>query len=190
MTGALIGGVAGAVVAALVLGGLWWSGVLPGGTSGSSVTQAQLPEKVTAQITALEKQVSDLQQRPSSAAAPAADPALLKRVTDAENAMKSLGVALTALNRRSDDIAAKAAQASEQAAAAEKAVTELRASLQDVSKTAKAGASSVALESLQKRIAATRAIGQDDERRNRQGRGGGVGARHGGAAGLERGGLA
>ena len=151
MIGAVLGGVVGAAVVALVLGGLWLSGVLPGGESTSSAPQAQVPDKVTAQITALEKQVSDLQQRPSSA--PAADPALLKRVADAENAMKSLGVALTALNRRGDEIAAKVAQADSQAVAAEKTVMELRASLQDVSKTAKAGASSVALESLQRRIA-------------------------------------
>ena len=97
--------------------------------------------------------------------------------------MKSLGVALTALNRRSDEIAAKAAQANAQAVAAEKAVTELRASLQDVSKTAKAGASSAALESLQKRIAGLEQSAKSGERRNRQGRGGGVGARHLGAAG-------
>jgi hypothetical protein len=151
MIGAVLGGVVGAAVVALVLGGLWLSGVLPGGESKSSAPQAQLPDKVIAQITALEKQVSDLQQRPSSA--PAADPALLKRVADAENAMKSLGVALTALNRRGDEIAAKVAQADSQAVAAEKTVTELRAGLQDVSKTAKSGVSTVALETLQKRIA-------------------------------------
>ena len=44
----------------------------------------------------------------------------------ADNAMKSLGLALAALNRRSDDIAANASQARERAEAAEKAVTELR----------------------------------------------------------------
>jgi hypothetical protein len=149
MIGAVLGGVVGAAVVALLLGGLWLSGVLPGGDDKSSASQ--LSDKVTAQIAALEKQVGDLQRRPSGA--PAADPALAKRVADAENAMKSLGVALAALNRRGDEIAAKAAQADAQAVAAEKTVTELRASLQDVSKTAQAGALSIALESLQKRIA-------------------------------------
>jgi hypothetical protein len=166
----------------LVLVGLWLGGVLPDGQGGSSATQAQLLDKVTTQIAALEKQARDLQQQPVNAGAngtdtkavdaltervakmeaaiknipagTAADPALLKRVADAENAMKSLGVALAALNRRSDENAAKTAQANAQAVAAEKAVIELRASLQDVSKTAKAGATSVVLESLQKRIAA------------------------------------
>jgi hypothetical protein len=68
--------------------------------------------------------------------------------------MKSLGIALTALNRRSDDIAASAAQARERADAAAKAVTDLQASMQDIAKTSSAGISPAELDALQKRIAA------------------------------------
>ena len=59
---------------------------------------------------------------------------MAERLAAADNAMKALGIALAALNRRSDDIAANAAQARERAEAAEKAVTDLRASVQDAAK--------------------------------------------------------
>ena len=64
----------------------------------------------------------------------------------------SPGLALTALTKRSDDIAANAAQARERAEAAEKAVTELRSSVQ-IATTAAAGLSSSDMDALQKRIA-------------------------------------
>ena len=67
--------------------------------------------------------------------------------------MKSLGVALAALNRRSDDIAANATQARERAEAAEKAVTELRNSVQDAAKNTRADVAGRS-RALQKRIAA------------------------------------
>ncbi|MCF8478452.1 MAG: hypothetical protein K9G60_15600 [Pseudolabrys sp.] len=170
----LLAGVAGALVMSLVLFGVWLSGLLPIDNSGATAANAR--------VMALENQVQELLQRPAPVAdagdpkavdaltarvgkmeqaiaaipadAPAADAALVKRVADAENAMKSLGVALTALNRRSDEIAANAAQAGARADAAEKLVTELRGGLQDVSKTASAGASAVELTALQQRIAA------------------------------------
>ena len=65
---------------------------------------------------------------------PAGDAGMAERLAAADSAMKSLGIALTALNRRSDDIAASVAQARERADAAVKAVAELRASLQDAAK--------------------------------------------------------
>ena len=79
---------------------------------------------------------------------------MAERLAAADNAMKSLGIALTALNHRSDDIAADATQARERADAAEKAVSDLRASMQDVAKNASAGVSPAELDALQKRIAA------------------------------------
>ena len=171
----LAAGVAGAAVMAVVLLTLWLSGLLP-------VRFAALT-MMRARVTALEMQLQDLQKRPAPDAAaaldsktldpltqriakmeeslaklPAADAAkdtaLAERVAAADNAMKSLGLALAALNRRSDDIAGNTAQARERADAAEKAVADLRASLQDVSKTANAGASSADLAPLQQRIAA------------------------------------
>ncbi|MBI1202310.1 MAG: hypothetical protein GC182_07345 [Rhodopseudomonas sp.] len=169
---AALGGVVGAAAIALLLGALWSAGmVTPTGNAGLS--------EPSGQIAALEKQVADLQKRLSSAgaqggsamdalvarvakleasgkSAPAvgtsADPALLKRVTDAETAVKTLQAALDALTHRSDEVAARVAQATDDATAAKSAATELRGDLQDVSKTAKSGASSTALDQVQKRI--------------------------------------
>jgi hypothetical protein len=114
---------------------------------------AQVPETKTIDMLAqrVARMEDSIKNMPTGAAA---DSALAERVTAADNAMKSLGLALTALNRRSDDIAATSVQARERAEAAEKAVTNLRTSVQDVSKTASAGASSADLEPLQRRIAA------------------------------------
>ncbi len=167
----LAAGVAGAAAMSVILFGLWLTGLVPIRYAGSTALRAR--------VAGLEMQVQDLQKRPAEtpetktvdmlaqrvakmeesltklpAADPAKEAALAERVTAADNAMKSLGVALTALNRRSDDIAATSAQARERAEAAEKAVTNLRTSVQDVSKTASAGASSADLEPLQQRIAA------------------------------------
>ena len=171
----LASGVAGAAVMAVVLLTLWLTGLLPVRFAALTATRAR--------VTALEMQLQDLQKRPAPSAdnavdgkaidtltqrvakmeeslaklpasEPAKDSALAERVAAADNAMKSLGVALAALNRRSDDIAGTTAQARDRADAAEKAVTDLRAGLQDVSKTANAGASSADLAPLQQRIAA------------------------------------
>ena len=79
---------------------------------------------------------------------------MAERVAAADNAMKSLGVALAALGKRGDDAAANASQARERAEAAEKAVTDLRASLKDVAKDASAAVAPAELDVLQKRIAA------------------------------------
>jgi hypothetical protein len=127
---------------------------------------------MTAQVTALEAQLRDLKGRPAGdskavdalgqrvskiedaiARIPASDPAMAERLAAADNAMKSLGIALTALNRRSDDIAANASQARERADAAAKAVTELGASVQDVAKNSSSGISPAELDVLQRRIA-------------------------------------
>jgi hypothetical protein len=110
-----------------------------------------------ARVTGLEMQMHDLQNRPAGAVdtksidaltgrvskieetitkLPASDPGLTDRVTAAENAMKALGIALAALNRHSDDIAANTTQARDRAEAAEKAITELRTSVQELVKEA------------------------------------------------------
>src|SRR5581483_6247318 len=95
-----------------------------------------------AQIAALRKQIEALQNRPAAAVPdskavealrerlgkierdvanlPPGDAAVADRLAAADSAMKSLGVALTALNKRNDDAAANAKQADERAAAAEK----------------------------------------------------------------------
>ena len=168
----LAAGVAGAGMTAIVLFALWLTGLVPIRYAGSTATRAR--------VTALEMQVHDLQNRPAAAPdskATAAlndriakleealaklpagsDANLAERIAAADNAMKSMGVALAALNRRNDAAAASAAQARERAEAAEKAVTELRASVQDVAKdiakSAAPGMSPSELDALQKRIAA------------------------------------
>ena len=161
---ALAGGAAGAVLALLLILALWFTGLMPGGNAGTG----------DARIAGLETQVRDLAARPAGAPdtkaidalaqrvakiedavakLPAGDPAVAEKLAAADNAMKSIGVALPALSRRSDDIAVNATQARDRAAAAEAAVMELRAAMDEAAKKAAAGMSSADLDGLQKRIA-------------------------------------
>jgi hypothetical protein len=160
----VIAGFAGAIVAAIMLAALWFAGLLP----------ALNADDQRAQITALQKQVEELQNR--SAPAPdekvidalrtsvrkletdfaklsPGDKTVAERLAAADSAMKSLGIALTALNKRSDDIAAKASEAQQSAAAAEKAVGDLRDSVQRAAKEASAAGDSGQLAALQKHVA-------------------------------------
>jgi hypothetical protein len=166
----LAAGLAGAGSVALLLFALWLTGLVPIRYAGSTATRAR--------VAALEMEVQALQHRPAGAVDTKAVDALTERVgkmeaaisklpannsgmsaemadrvATAENAMKSLGVALAALNRRSDGIAADATQARVRAEAAEKAVTELRNSAQDAAKNASPALSPADLDALQKRIA-------------------------------------
>ena len=162
----LAAGAAGAAVITLVLFALWLTGLVPIRYAGSTAMRAR--------VAGLEMQMHDLKKRPASAAdtkaideltgrvakiedaigkIPASDPGVVERIAAADNAMKSLGIALAALNRRSDDIAANTALARERAEAAEKAVTDLRNSVQNAAKNAATGISSADLEALQRRIA-------------------------------------
>ena len=165
----LMAGLAGAGSVAILLFALWLTGLVPIRYAGSTATRAR--------VTALEMEVQALQHRPVAAidtkaidalservvkmeqtistppaAVPAADSGLADCVAAAENAMKSLGVALAAVTKRNEDTAADAVQARAQAEAAVKAVTELRSSVQ-IASTATAGLSSADFEALQKRIA-------------------------------------
>jgi hypothetical protein len=167
---AVLGGLVGAVAMTLVGAAIWYAGVLP--TTGSvpadprvAALEAQLKQlqsrpatptgnaaandALTARIVKLEE---ELQKRP--AAAPTGDKELSDRVTANDNAMKSLGVALTALNRRYDELAASNKDARTRAEAAEKVAADLRSDLQTVSRAASAGASSADLAPLQQRLAA------------------------------------
>ena len=165
----LAAGLAGAGSVTILLFALWLTDLVPIRYAGSTATRAR--------VAALEMEVQALQHRPAAAVdtkaidaiaervgkmeatigkLPASNTGMSPEVTDrvaaAENAMKSLGVALTALNRRTDGIASDATQTRERAEAAEKAVTELRSSVQ-IATTASAGLSSADLDALQKRIA-------------------------------------
>jgi hypothetical protein len=159
---ALAGGFVGAAIMTGVLAGLWYAGLL-------------LPSNdQSAQIAALQSQVQALQNRPAPAdrnaidalqarvqqlareiaTLPPGDKTVAERLVATDNALKSLGIALAALNHRNDDIASEAKQARERADAAEKAVSALRASLQDIAKNAAGGVPATALDALQTRVAA------------------------------------
>lgn len=163
-TGSVAAGIAGAAVMSFVMLALWYAGfsLAPAGDTGAP----------RAQVAALQKQVQELASRAAPADGkalealrarvgkieediaklPSADKAVAERLSAADNAMKSLGVALTALNRRSDDATATVKQALERAEAAEKAVKELQASVQNVGKVA--AVAPAALDAMQQRLAA------------------------------------
>jgi hypothetical protein len=147
----LAAGVAGAATVTLVLAALWLTGLVPVRYAASIDTGAQAVTDTKA-IDALTQRVSKIEGTISKL--PAGDAGVAERLAAADSAMKSLGIALTALNRRSDDTAAIAAQARERADAAAKAVTDLRASVQDAAKNSSAGISPAELDALLKRIAA------------------------------------
>lgn len=160
-------GVAGGVIASVIFGALWYGEVLPVRGVASSDNGAQLA--------ALQRQIQDLQKRPAPTVdtkavdaltqrvatmedslrnLPKGDSSVVERLAAAENAMKSLGVALTALNQRNDDAAANASRAREQADAAEKAVAQLRSSVQDAAKDAPSAATPAQVDALTQRLVA------------------------------------
>lgn len=160
-------GFAGGAIVLLALLALWLAGVLPQGNVA--------PGDNGAQLAALQAQLRDLQNRPAPTGdtrtldalgqrvgriedavtkLPAGDTGVSERVAAADNALRSLGVALAALNKRNDDIAASATAARERADAADKAVTDLRASFQDAAKNASPSIAPAELSALQQRVSA------------------------------------
>jgi hypothetical protein len=154
--------VAAAFAGALIGGAVIWA-LLPGSSNDD------------AQIAALQKQIADLQKRPPPAPdtqvadalrqrlakiehdianLPPGDATVADRLTAADSAMKSLGIALTAINKRNDDAAANAKEANERAATAEKAVSDLRASVQSAKQQASAAVDAGQLAAVQQRIGA------------------------------------
>ncbi|HKW52845.1 MAG TPA: hypothetical protein VJO12_04075, partial [Stellaceae bacterium] len=138
-----VAGAAGAAAMTVILLALWLTGLVPVRYAASTDTKS---------IDALTQRVGKIED--AVAKLPAGDAGMANRLAAADNAMKALGIALTALNRRSDDIAGSAKQALERADAAGKAVTELRASAEDAAKNGAAGVSPAELDALQKRLAA------------------------------------
>ena len=98
----------------------------------------------SASVAALNERLAKIES--SIAKAPASDPGVSERLSAADNAVKSLGIALTALNKRSDEVAARAD-------AADKAITELRDSVQGLSRNTSTSLSPADIEALQKRLA-------------------------------------
>jgi hypothetical protein len=141
----LAAGCAGAAIMTGVLLALWFGGFLP-------VHNGETAHVDSTATAALNDRVARIE---AAAARPQTlDPSVSERLSAADNAMKSLGVALTALTKRNDETAAGAAEARARADAAEKAVAQLRASIQDVTKNTAGGMSPAEVDVVQKRIAA------------------------------------
>jgi hypothetical protein len=140
----LVAGFAGAAIMTVVLLALWFAGLVPARYDNVSGTDS-------ASITALTERVGKVE---SATAKIPNDSSVAEHLSAAENAMKSMGIALTALNKRSDEVAANAADTRARAVAAEKALTELRNSVQDLSKNTSAGLSPADVDTVQKRLAA------------------------------------
>jgi hypothetical protein len=148
---ALAGGFVGAAAVAIVLAALWFAGALTP-RSVASVDTGQVSGQVSGQVDALAQRVTKIEG--ILAKIPANDPTVSERLSAADNAMKSLGIALTALNKHSEEAAAGANDARARADAAEKAVTQLRSSVQDLSRNTSAGLSSADVDGMQKRLGA------------------------------------
>lgn len=141
----VLAGLAGAATMTAVLFALWLAGLVPSRDAAPVGTDL-------ASVAALNERMGKIKS--SLAKLPASDPSTLERLSAADNAMKSLGVALAALNKRSDEVAANAAEARAHADASEKALTELRNSVQDLTKNTSAGLSPADVDTVQKRLAA------------------------------------
>ncbi|MFY9789328.1 MAG: hypothetical protein WAK08_26905 [Pseudolabrys sp.] len=140
----LVAGCAGAALTTGALFALWFGGLVPARNGETVRTDFPLTAALNDRIARIEAAVA----RPQGA-----DPSVSERLSAADNAMKSLGIALTALTRRSDENAAGAAEARARADAAEKAVAQLRAGMQNISKNT-GGLSPAEVDSVQKRITA------------------------------------
>jgi hypothetical protein len=131
-------GIGGALATIIILLGLWFAGLVPARFSGSvaldSVSVSSLNERVARIEAATAKPVP-------------ADPGIAERLSAADNAMRSLGIALAALNKRTDEIAARAE-------ATEKTVSELRELVQTIAKSPAANITPADVDTLQRRLSA------------------------------------
>jgi hypothetical protein len=143
---ALLGGAV--TGAAVVLAALWAGGVLqPNSESAGNLTsrlaaietQLKMPAKPAdnAALADLTARLGKLEQSVSKPQASASDPALAERLATVENAMKALGVTLTALNRRAEESAAAVSAARERADAAAKTAEALQAKLGAIEQSAR-----------------------------------------------------
>jgi hypothetical protein len=138
-------GLAGAAIMTAALVALWFADLVPSRDAGPITAEP-------ASVAALNQRMAKIEA--SVAKLPTSDTGTSERLSAADNAMKSLGIALTALNKRSDEVAANAADARARADASEKALTELRDSVQDLTKNTSAGLSPTDVDTVQKRLAA------------------------------------
>ena len=141
-----IAGVVGAVTMTVILFGLWLTGLLPVRYEAAPGSTQQLAVDSKA-IDAFSQRVSKIEETISKLQASG------ERLTAAENTLKSLDIALAALNNRSDAAVANAAQGRARADEAMMAVNDLRASV-EATKSSSGGISATDFDTLQQRIAA------------------------------------
>jgi len=141
----LIGGLAGGALVAIVMAAVWFAGVVPARVAESGGADPAAIAALNARLTRAEAAIASM---------PAGDKTIPDRLTAADNAMKSLGIALSALNKRSDEVAATAADARARAEQADKTTTDLRNVVQGLTQNTSGGSSPAELESVQKRLAA------------------------------------
>lgn len=142
----LVAGAAGAAATMIVLLALWFAGFGRGEqTAPAAAIDTKTVDGLTRRLGKIEETLGKL---------PPSDASLADRVAAADNTMKALGLALAALNKHSDDIAATASQARDRADAAEKAVADLRATVSDAAKTTNPTISPSELDEVQKRLSA------------------------------------
>jgi hypothetical protein len=141
----LAAGCAGAAIMTGVLLALWFGGLLP-------VQNGEMARVESTATAALNDRIARIEAAP--ARPQTLDPSVSERLSAADNAIKSLGIALTALTKRNDETAARAAEARARADAVEKAVAQMRANSQDVTKNTAGGLSPAEVDVVQKRIAA------------------------------------
>ncbi|HEY6027290.1 MAG TPA: hypothetical protein VIV09_10380, partial [Pseudolabrys sp.] len=140
----LFAGFLGAAIMTAVLLAVWAAGLVPSRDAGPLGAEP-------ASIAALNERMGRIE---TSVSRPANDPATSERLSAVDNALKSLGIALTALNKRSDEVASISAEARSRADAATNAMTQLRDAMQDLTKNTSAGLSPADVDTVQKRLAA------------------------------------
>ena len=146
-------GFAGAAFMTIVLVALWFAGLVPArDTAPNTAPNTVLAGVDAASIAALNERIGKIES--SVAKFPASDATMAQRLAAADNSVKSVNAALAALNKRGDELAAIAAEARARADSAEKAVADLRSSLQDISRNASAAPSAADVDVVQKRLAA------------------------------------
>lgn len=141
----ILAGLAGGGIVAAALGGIWFAGLVPGRDAESASADSTVIVALSNRVARIEAAVAKL---------PASDKSIPDRLAAAENAMKSLGIALSALGRRSDEAASAATDARARADAADKAVTELRDSVQNLTRSTSAGLSQSDVDTVQKKLSA------------------------------------
>lgn len=140
--------VAAGVVATLAV--LWFASHLPTGGGASALRdrlaalEAQVSAKSSPQpdpqaLAGLSQRLERLEQAVSKLlTAPQADPALDRRLGTIENSMKSLGIAITSLTKRTEDLATTSSAARDRADAVVKAAEAIQARIDALEHAAKA----------------------------------------------------